>query len=172
MDVPISASFRWNKEEFLRSQRLAVRCSRYGPFIYRFFAIMGTIISAIGVVGFCKHQTGWLGFLYTMAFGAFFFSVPLWSRRAVLKLYMQKPECDMQETWEITDAVMRFKTGRVSADFQWEFFKKVRKVKYGFLVYPNDRQCYWLPMHAFREADAERFAELAKAKVRDYAEVS
>jgi pimeloyl-ACP methyl ester carboxylesterase len=54
----------------------------------------------------------------------------------------------------------------------WAFFQKAIRTREGFLLYPNPRLFHWLPMHAFRDTgDVERFAELAKSKVREYAEV-
>jgi hypothetical protein len=39
----------------------------------------------------------------------------------------------------------------------------------GFLIYSSGRIFHWIPMPAFRDTgNAERFAELAKSKVRDY----
>jgi hypothetical protein len=39
----------------------------------------------------------------------------------------------------------------------------------GFLLYLTDIQIHWLPVRGFQnEADPERFAQLAKAKVEGY----
>jgi hypothetical protein len=50
------------------------------------------------------------------------------------------------------------------------FMLRVREV---FLLYPGGNTFHWLPMHSFGDpADAERFAQLAKTKFRDYAHVA
>ena len=172
MSTPITASYRWSKDEFLRAQRLAVRHSRQGRLLYRFLTVIGVLILLSGVVGLCQRTTGWLGFLFTVLLSSFFFSVPLFARRTALKLYAQKPDRDMVVTWDISDDGIRSKTELASSESTWAFFQKVFRVREGFLLYTSGSIFYWLPMHAFRDtADAERFAELAKSKVRDYGHV-
>jgi len=106
--------------------------------------------------------------LFTLFFGAFFFSIRLFTRRAVLKLYAQKPDRDMEVTWEISDDGIRAKTELMASENKWAVFQKAVKAKEGFLLYPSSSMYHWIPMRAFRDGDAERFAELAKEKVKDY----
>jgi hypothetical protein len=169
MSIPITASFRWSKDEFLRVQRLAVRHSRQGRLIYRVTTLIGVLILLSGVVSLYQRTTGWPGFLFTVFFSALFFSIPLFARRTALKIYAQKPDRDMEVTWDISDDGIRSKTELASSENTWAFFQKVLRVREGFLLYPSGSIFHWLPMHAFRNTgDAERFAELAKSKVRDY----
>jgi len=115
-----------------------------------------------------NHTIALPGLLFTLFFGAFFFSIRLFTRRAVLKLYAQKPDRDMEVTWEISDDGIRAKTELMASENKWAVFQKAVKAKEGFLLYPSSSMYHWIPMRAFRDGDAERFAELAKEKVKDY----
>ena len=172
MNSPIIASFRWSKDEFLRSQRLAVRYSREGRLVYRVTATIGALILLSGLVSLYQRSMGWLGFLFTLLFSGFFFCTPLFARRTALKLYAQKPDRDMEVTWDISEDSIRSKTPLAVSENTWAFFPKVLRSREGFLLYPSGRIFHWLPMHAFRDTgDVERFAELAKSKTREYADV-
>lgn len=172
MSSTINASFRWSKDEFLLAQGLAVRHSRNVPWFYRGVTAIGVIILLSGIVHLYQHTIEWPGFLFTVLFGGLFCSMPFLARRAALKLYAQKPDRDMEVTWDISEDGVRSKTALAASENTWAFFQKVLRAREGFLLYPSGRVFHWLPMHAFRDtADVERFAQLAKSKVRDYAEV-
>ncbi len=172
MIEPITASFRWTKDEFLRAQRLAMRHAPKSRLILRVTTLIGALILLSGIVGVHNRTLGWAGFAFTVFYSGIFFSVPLFARRAARKMYAQKPDRDMQVTWEISDDIVRTKTELASSENAWAFFQKVRRLREGFLIYPSGNIFHWLPLHAFRDpADAERFAELAKSKVRDYADL-
>jgi hypothetical protein len=172
MSTSITASFQWSKDEFLRAQRLAVRHSPQARLIYRLTTLIGVLILLSGMVGLYRGTTGLPGLLFTVLFGALFFSIPLFGRRAALKIYAQKPDRDMEVTWIITDDGVRTRTELASSENTWAFFQKVLRVRDGFLLYPGASVFHWLPMHAFRNpGDMERFAELAKSKVREYKQV-
>lgn len=169
---PITASFRWSKDEFLLSQRLAMRCSREGRWISRFNTAVGALILLSGIVTLYQHIIGWLGFLFTIVFGGFLLSMPFFARRAALKFYSQKPDRDMEVIWDISEDGVRSKTPLAVSENTWLFFPRVIRAREGFLLFPSARIFHWLPMHAFRNTeDAERFARLAKSKVRAYAEM-
>ena len=173
MSPPITASFRWSKDEFLRAQRLALRHSGMARLLYRFMAALGALILLSVAVSFAHHTIAWPGFIVAVLVSAVFFSMPLFARRAAIKLYAQKPDRDMEVTWDISEGGIRSKTPLALSDNAWTFFQKVIRAREGFLLYPNSRIFHWLPMHAFHDtADVERFAKLAKSKVREYAEVS
>ena len=172
MSLPITASFRWSKDEFLRSQLLAVRLSPHGRWFYRFTTAIGVLILLSGIVSLYQRTTGWPGFLFTVLFSSIFFAMPFFARRTALKLYAQKPDRDMEVTWEISEDGIRSKTPLASSEITWAFFQRVLQAREGFLLYPSGRVFHWLPTHAFRDTgDVERFAQLAKSKVRDYAKV-
>jgi hypothetical protein len=168
MTTPIIASFRWSKEEFLRVQLLAVRFSRQGRMIYRVCSFLGVMILLGGIINLCKQPAALAGWLFPLFFSAFFFSIPLFTRRAALKLFAQKSDREMDVTWEISTDCVRTKTQLAASEIQWELFQKIIRVREGFLMYPSPNAFHWLPMHAFRDGDAERFAELAETKVKDY----
>lgn len=172
MSTSITASFRWSKDEFLRTQRLAVRHSRQGRLLYRITTVIGVLILLSGVSSLYQRTSGWLGFLFTVLVSALIFSMPLFTRRTALRLYAQKPDRDMEVMWDISDAGIRSKTELASSENTWAFFQKVLRVREGFLLYPSGNIFHWLPMHAFRDsADVERFAELAKSKVKNYVRI-
>jgi hypothetical protein len=137
--------------------------------LYRFISIIGVLILLSGGVSLYQRTTGWTGFLFTAFVSAFFLSMPLFRRRAALKLYAKKPDRDMEVVWEISEDKIRSKTELASSENAWAFFPKVVRVREGFLLFPSGAVFHWLPMRAFREAgDVERFAVLAKSKVKDY----
>lgn len=137
--------------------------------MYRIMPLIGVLILLSGVVNLYQRSNGWLGFLYTVLFSALFFSMPLFGRRAALKIYAKMPERDKEVTWAITDESICIKTELASSEIKWGFYQKAIRAREGFLVSPDVRTFHWLPMHAFRDAgDAERFAELAKSKVSEY----
>jgi hypothetical protein len=89
-----------------------------------------------------------------------------------LKQYAQKPDRGREVTWEISESGIRTTTASSTSDNTWALFVRAVKAREGFLLYPQGRSFYWLPLDAFRDpADAERFAQLAKSKVKDYVEI-
>jgi len=173
MDTPIIASYRFTKEEYLRAQRFAVRHSVHGRLIYRITTIIGVIIVLSGIASVWNHTVGWIGLLYTLIIGGVFFSMPLFARRTALKLYAQDPNRDREVKWQISDERVVFKTELTAAENSWASFLRVIRVRDGFLLYPNDRAFNWLPSHAFQAPeDVERFAELAKLKVKEYRDLA
>jgi hypothetical protein len=173
MSSPIVASFRWSKDEFLRAQHRAIGHSRLARLVYWFTTAAGAVILLIAVLSLYQHSMSWPGFLFMVLFSALFFAMPLFSRRAALKLYAQKADRDMEVIWNISEDGIRSKTPLALSENAWAFFQKAIRTREGFLLYPNPHQFHWLPMHAFHDAaDVERFAELAKSKVREYADVA
>lgn len=171
MIAPIIASFRWTRDEFLRAQRHAVRHSLQGQIVIWGTRLAGVLILFSGLATTYQHGVAWVGYAITVLFSAFFFSIPLFARRAALKFYARKPDRDMLVTWEISESGIRTGTELATSENSWAFFQKVRRLRQGFLIYPNTHIFHWLPLHAFREPeDAERFAGLAKSKVKDYSE--
>jgi hypothetical protein len=169
MTAPIIASFRWSKDEFLRAQRLAVRHFPQGRMILRVTRVIGTLILLCGVFNFYRHTVGWFGFCYIMLFALFFFSMPFFTRRAALKLYAQKPDRDMEVKFEISEERVRMGSELASAENSWELFQRIIRGHDGFLIYQSGNLFHWLPLHAFQSADdIERFADLARTKVKDY----
>jgi hypothetical protein len=172
MGLPIVATYRWSKDEFLRAQRHAIGHSRLARMVYWFTTAAGAVILLAGVVSLYQHSMAWPGFLFMVLFSALFFAMPLFSRRAALKLYAQKPDRDMEVTWTISEDGIRSKTPLALSENAWAFFQKAIRTREGFLLYPNTRMFYWLPMHAFHDtSDVERFAKLAESRVREYVEV-
>ena len=174
MSAHINASFQWSKEEFLRAHRLATRPDpRQGRVSDHLSTVLGVMCLVGGAVSLYRRDIGWRGFLFVVLCGAGWLSVPLFIRRTALKSYAQMPDRDMEVTWDISDDGIRSKTEVACSENTWAFFQKVRRVQEGFLLYPSGSIFHWLPIHAFRDtADAERFAELASSKVRDYGHVA
>lgn len=169
----MTASFRWSKDEFLRSQRLALRHSRGGRWIYRFTMVVGTLILLSGAASLYQHTTDWAGFVFIALFSAIFFSMPLFVRCAARQAYAQKPDRDMEVTWDISEDGIRSKTPLALSENTWASFQKMVRAREGFLLYPSGRMFHWLPTHAFRDTEeVERFAELAKSRVKEYAELT
>jgi len=155
----------------MASQRLAVRYSQRARWIYRLTTTMGVLTLLPGIASLFHHPIPWPGFLFILVSG-YLFSMPMLARRAALKYFAKKPDRDMEVTWEISEKGVRSRTPLAASENTWSFFPKVIRAREGFLLYPSNHIFHWLPMHAFRNAeDAERFAQIAKSKVRDYTEV-
>lgn len=152
----------------MRAQLLAMRYSGKGRMIHRFCAFLGVMMLLGGVLNFHRHAASLAEWVVPFALGVFFFSIPLFTRRAIHKFYAQKLDRDMEVTWEISDDGIRAKTELMASENKWAVFQKAVKAKEGFLLYPSSSMYHWIPMHAFRDGDAERFAELVKEKIKDY----
>jgi hypothetical protein len=57
-------------------------------------------------------------------------------------------------------------------EMAWSMVFKALRTPAGFLLYTTDTMFYWLPAHAFRDAEEmERLAQMAQAKVERYEHV-
>jgi len=165
----ITGTFRWTKEEFLRVQRLAMRHSQQSRHFRRFMPVLGVLILLSGVVSIYQHPSSWGSLIPLVIFGGVFLALPFWIRRAALKMYAQKPDRDMEVTYEISESGIRSKTSLAASENSWAFFQKVVRERDGFMLYPSGSMFHWLPMHAFRDPeDIERVVDLAKSKVKEY----
>jgi hypothetical protein len=170
MDEPIMVSFCWTAKEMLLAQRLHMRYSKSGRKLRRFFLGCAILFVIGGIGGFARQPHDFLTSalpLFVMA--AFFFAMPLFTRRAVLKMYAQKPDRDMPVTYEISPDRIATKSEVASSDIVWRAILRAYRVPHGFLLYPSDRMFYWLPIDGFGSAaEVERFASLAKSKAQQY----
>ena len=134
--------------------------------------ILGVVFILLGSVNFLMRPSDYSR-LALVFLGAFFALAPLvitlLTRQGVLKLYAQKADRDMTVTWEISDSRVSSRTDVVTSDMSWDVFFRVARLSQGFLLYPSESAFLWLPVHSFESAaDVERFASLAKSKVKQY----
>lgn len=166
MSTPIVVSYRMTSEEFLRSQRHAMRQVRVMRWYPKFTFAVGIVIVISGISTYWRAANGLAGLIFTLAFASVFFAIPLLSKRASLKFYSRLPTKDKEITWEISPDSLVSKSELGSSQFIWSALTKVVYTSEGFLLYPNDYVCHWLPASAFRNHDdLTRFAELARDRV-------
>ena len=104
---------------------------------------------------------------------AMLLAMPLFMRRAVLKMYAQKPDRDMLVTYEISTERIATRSEVASTDMLWRTIIRAHRVPEGFLLYPTDRMFHWLPIHGFHDApDVERLAQLTMAAVQQYGQAA
>jgi len=152
----------------LLAQKLHARYSTQGRRLQMFFMGLGFLFLLLGVLSL--PQQGVLrGMLPFLLLATFFLSIPLFTRRAVHKMYAQKPDRDMVVTYEITTDRLEARSEVASSDALWRTITRAYRIPQGFLLYPTDRMFHWLPTHGFQDsADVERLSELIKMKVDQY----
>ena len=169
MEKPITASFRWDKEEMLRASRHAMNHTagmRRIHIVMRALAVFNLIG---GGYTFCTGHTDLTGFIGLVVLSVFFIAIPFLPRLGVRMKYRQRPDRDKIVTWEISADRLTLKTDLATTDMTWGALVRVIRVPDGFLLSPNPGQFQWLPSHSFHNpADIERFAELAKSRARKY----
>ena len=179
MDSPITVSYRWSADEMVLVNRLHMRYSAQGRKLNRSCRSGGILFVCIGIlclcaVGVTTQKTRAIEYgLALVSMGAVLLvGVPRVLRRATLKAYAKRADRDLLVTYELSEEGLTCKNDVASTDLQWRGVLKAVRTVDGFLLYVSDIQIHWLPARSFRDpADANRFAELLKGKVKDYEEV-
>jgi hypothetical protein len=172
MEKPITVSFRWTAKEMLLAQGLHMRYSKMGRRLRWSYMGGGGLFILLGIAGLVRQKEFFASAFPFFVFAAIFLAMPLFTRRAVLKVYAQKPDRDMLVTYEISAERIASRTEIGSSDMLWRAIVRVHRVPEGFLLYPSERMFHWLPMYGFQEAaDVERLTKLTKAIVPKYDEV-
>ena len=169
MDKPITVSFRWSAKEMLLAQRLHMCYSKQGRMYRRIFLGGGVLFAILGIAGLARRQDFFATVFPLFLLAAVFLAMPLFRRRAVLKMYAQKPDRDMLVIYEISTDRIATRSEVVSTDMLWRTIVRAHRVPEGFLFYLTDRMFHWLPVHGFHDAaDVERLAQLTKANIQQY----
>jgi hypothetical protein len=83
--------------------------------------------------------------------------------------FQDNPQRDLLISWDVTADQISISNHLGRTEFRWDAVVKVVRVSDGFLVSTQTTLFQWLPLHAFHEpADAQRFADLAESKVKNY----
>ncbi len=169
MDNPITVSFQWSVKEMLLVQRLHMRYSKQGRKLRRILIGLGALFMIMGIAGLVQRKDFFASaFPFVVAAGAWLV-VHLSMRRAVLKMYAQKPDRDMLITYEISADRLATRSEVASSEVLWRTIIRGHRVPQGFLLYPTDLSFHWLPVHGFHDAaDVERLAQLIKLNVQQY----
>lgn len=176
MDTPIKVSYRWSADEMLLLNRLHMRYSAHGPKLTSSVRNAGILFLCVGVLLLCgaaltpqKLRALAFGLVIVGAGVGLLVGVPRLLRKAVLKAYEKKPDKDLVGVYELSEEGLSFKNEVTSSNLLWRAIPKVQRFGEGFLLYVTDTQVHWLPIRGFQvPADADRFADLAKAKVGEY----
>jgi hypothetical protein len=170
-DQEIVASYRWTAEEMYVAKEIFWD-SRWRPLYRRIFYILCSfmVIASIGIVA----QEG-LAFSPIVMFFAGTYALFLrkhfawWLTRRHFKT---RPDRDLQETWTITQDLLRIHTAHSDSTCDWSVLYKIRKSDRGFLLFPNSAVFHWLPAHAFSSEQDRNGAEtIMREKVQDFAVV-
>jgi len=155
----------------LLAQRLHMRHSKQGRKIRRAFIGGAILFLLLGVAGLGRGQAFFAAGFPFFLLGGVFLAMPWFMRRAVLKMYAQKPDRDMVVTCEISTDRIVTRSEVASTDMLWRTIMRAHKVPQGFLLYPTDQMFHWLPVRGFQDlADIERLAKIAKTNVKEYIE--
>jgi len=131
--------------------------------------VLGLIFLICGVTSFVAGHTNLAGFIYSVVLGIVCNVLPFLPRLMLRRKFRNMPNRDKLVTWEVTSDHLTAKTDLSTTDMLWDALVKVVRLRDGFLVSGNPGIFQWLPNHGFQDpADVERFAELAKSKVRQY----
>lgn len=169
MDNPITVSFRWSAKEMLVAQRLHMRYSKQGRKLRRIFIGGAALFVILGSTNLARQQDFFAFAFPFFLLAAVFLAMPLFRRRAVLKMYAQKPDREMLVTYEISTDRIITRSEVASSDMLWRTIVRAQRVPEGFLLYLTDRMFHWLPVHGFQgAADVERLAALTKSNVQQY----
>jgi hypothetical protein len=173
MDKPITVAFRWSAEEMLLAQRLHMRHSRQGRKIRRLVIGGAALFLLLGIAGLAKGRDFFAAAFPFFLLAGVFLAMPLFTRRAVLKMYEQKPDRDMVVTYQISTDSIAAQSDVASSSILWRTIIRAHRTPEGFLLYPTDQVFYWLPMRGFQDsADIERLAQLAKTNAKEYKTVA
>jgi uncharacterized protein YjeT (DUF2065 family) len=176
MDAPIKVSYRWSADETLLLNRLHMRYSTHGRKLTRTLRNAGIVFLCLGVLLLCgfarrPQKFGALAFGLVLVGAAvgLLVGAPRLLRKAVLKAFEKKPDKDLVGVYELSEQGLSFKNDVTSSDLLWRAIPKVQRFGEGFLLYVTDTQVHWLPIRGFQvPTDADRFADLAKAKVGNF----
>ena len=129
----------------------------------------GLLFVILGINNLARQQDFFAQAFPFFLLAGVFLAMPLFTRRAVLKMYAQKPDRDMLVTYEISTHRIVTRSEVASTDMLWRTILRAHRVPEGFLLYPTDRSFHWLPVSGFHDAaDVERLAQFVKSNVTQY----
>jgi hypothetical protein len=156
MEKPITASFRWDKEEMLRASRHAMNRTSGMRGIHIVMRALAAFMLIGGVYTFSTGHTDLSGFIGLVVLSVCFVAIPFLPRLGVHLKYRQMPDRDKIVTWEISADRLTLKTDLATTDTTWGALVRVIRLPDGFLLSPNPGLFQWLPSHAFHDpADIE-----------------
>jgi hypothetical protein len=131
--------------------------------------ILSLIFLIGGIASFYFGRTDLAGFVGLVVLCIIMNVIPSVPLLAALRRFRHTQALDRLVTWEITDEQLTVKSDLASMTLRWNALIRVVRLPDGFLLGTDPGFFQWLPTHAFHEPpDIERFAELAKSKVRRY----
>ena len=157
----------------LMAHRSHMRYSKQGRQFRRLLYVAVILFLVLGTVGLARRRNLLMDALPFFVLATVLLVIPLLVRRAVLKMYAQKPDRDMVVTYEITNGSLATRSEVASADMLWRTIIRAYRVPEGFLLYLTDRAFHWLPLDGFHDsADVERPTDIIKSKVSAYVHVT
>jgi hypothetical protein len=171
MDQEITASYAWTADELIKAQENHVRaqCRRRYRMGLKFVLLMMIL------AGWCNYQTqGWSILTVLLPVGGIYllFLRKYDVRWSLRRHFKKRPDRDSRIVWTLGENDLQNKTDASESRQNWSQIAKVRKASNGFLLYPNDKMFYWLPMNAFgSQEDRQRTEELLRSKIKDFADI-
>ncbi len=171
MDQEITISYVWTADELIRAQENHARAQcrpRYRAGI-KFLSLMA-ILS-----GWCYYQAqGWSVLSVLLpAVGIYLLVLRKYDVRWSLRRHFRKrADRSLRIEWTLAENDLHSRTEHSESRHQWSLITKARKASNGFLLYPNEKMFYWLPLTAFAsEEDQRRAEDLLRRKVQDFADI-
>ena len=84
--------------------------------------------------------------------GPLFCITPWLTSRKLRKQFRSSPEAGLEQTWHITDSSLASESHGSNATFEWSKLVRVKERPKGFLLFPQPRLAYWIPLSAFSSA--------------------
>jgi hypothetical protein len=173
-EQPVIARFRWTADEVYQAYRYHFR-HMCRPFLRRALHCLIALTLFGGIIG-CFTETG-RGLTVPVVFaivGIYWFVLRPFDRPwAIRRRFAKRPDQNLEFEWQINSEKIAIVCSLAHSEIRWEAFVKVIKTPKGLMFYPINDVFHWLPRHAFAsDAEFEKAAELAKAKVRQFYEVA
>lgn len=147
-----------------------------GLLLYMVLGAVGMYAALEGYRVYLGQEVEWYG-LCSVALFCFLLYGIITSRRYLAWQIRRssshiRPE-DLETTWEIDGAGLRYSSVANSGKYDWSAVLKVVRIPEGFLVLPRKGMAYWLPNARFESAAVqEAFSEVARAKCRSFKDKS
>jgi hypothetical protein len=167
---PITVSYRWSAEEMLLLQSLHRRHSAQYLKFRRKILGAGLVALVLAITTMIQHESlSSVVPCLLLVLSGMLLASPFFTRRAVLKMYKQKPDRDMLITYELSEDRLACRTEVGSSNSLWRVIRSVQRIPEGFLIYPTESTIHWLPTRGFHiAADVEQFAQFAQAHLQGF----
>ena len=161
----VTVRFRWTIDEYVRAYRfhrgLQVRPLLRWTVVVMAVSIGGICIWSLYVAGFSwPSALLFLGCVYLLGLRQ------LDQDWAVRRKYRRLRNFDQLKEWTFSDDRIAVNSEDGAGHFVWSSITKWIETPLGFLIYPQEDICFWIPLDAFEsDNDVDVLREMARKKV-------